>query len=455
MTIPPRATRTLRPRMILVDDNIRDVGGHFFELATLLLHGAEEMGFKNVLATHATFDEPNVAPPSWQIKPTFQTRRMVRWSLGVDGDSKLRRDFEGRPVGGSHWQNLYTRLKDRAVPPHKRPQRMLNQWSSDLGRLLTELRVNSSDSLLVNTGDDFAMLALADAIKRLNLGSMRIDVLFHFALYESAQPDRNQRLREIGKQLRSAFKAMQPHRVHLHATTDSLAEQLRKTDCGNRVSSIPYPTRQRGAKDKDDQAPIKAVLAGLPRAEKGRGAISELLVGVETSLLKTQRFQVSMQMPEDRWRQMVPKSLHRSYEQAVAGKKDGLLEVMTSNLSTQDYHAWLDTADLGLFLYDPDRYVARCSGVLLEMLARGVPVIVPDGCWLADQVRLAGGHRSIGFIYQDRAEIPDLMRQFAKWRGEIQARSISYAQTIRVRHNGTNTLQQMGIEAVDESLRAA
>ena len=84
----------------------------------------------------------------------------------------------------------------------------------------------------------------------------------------------------------------------------------------------------------------------------------------------------------------------------------------------------------GLFLYDPDRYVARCSGVLLEMLARGVPVIVPDKCWLADQLRLAGGHRSIGFIYQDRSEIPDLMRQFAKRRGEIKQRSVKYAATI-------------------------
>ncbi len=122
---------------------------------------------------------------------------------------------------------------------------------------------------------------------------------------------------------------------------------------------------------------------------------------------------------------MVPKSLHANYERSLAGDTGGPFEVMTSNLSTEAYHAWLDTADLGLFLYDPNRYVARCSGVLLEMFARGVPVIVPDRCWLADQLRLAGGHRSIGFIYQDRSEIPDLMRQFAKRRCDIQSRSIT------------------------------
>lgn len=37
-------------------------------------------------------------------------------------------------------------------------------------------------------------------------------------------------------------------------------------------------------------------------------------------------------------------------------------------------------------LYDGTRYYARCSGVLLEMLCAGVPVIVPGGSWLSEQI---------------------------------------------------------------------
>ena len=37
-------------------------------------------------------------------------------------------------------------------------------------------------------------------------------------------------------------------------------------------------------------------------------------------------------------------------------------------------------------VYDSERYYARCSGVLLEMLCAGVPVIVPAGSWLAAQI---------------------------------------------------------------------
>jgi hypothetical protein len=44
------------------------------------------------------------------------------------------------------------------------------------------------------------------------------------------------------------------------------------------------------------------------------------------------------------------------------------------------------SSDIGLLLYDSTRYYARCSGVLLEMLSAGVPVIVPGGCWVSEQI---------------------------------------------------------------------
>ena len=50
------------------------------------------------------------------------------------------------------------------------------------------------------------------------------------------------------------------------------------------------------------------------------------------------------------------------------------------------YAELLCGADVGLMLYDATRYYARCSGVLLEMLCAGVPVLVPAGGWLADQI---------------------------------------------------------------------
>ena len=440
---PMKPTQTV-PRLILVDDNIRDTGGgHYFELATLLLAAAQKLGFQPVLATNRDFPHRDAVDPTWQLVPTFGTRRLVDWSLGVDGKSITRRDISAKPIGGTTWQNTWRRIKEQTARPARRPGNMLQQWSTDLTGLLSKVKPTSSDVLLVNTGDDFVMLALAAAMRRIDCPRLRIDLTFHFALDDAKQPNRD-RLKQFGKQVNACIKLLHRHDLHIHATTGALAAQMRKAEIRRAITSIPYPTRPCQIRQCQG-SPLKAVLAGLPRREKGRTAISSLLASMESSLLKSKRFQVSVHMPENGWQSMVPKSLHRSYEQAIGGSKSGPLEVMTANLTTEQYHQWLDSADVGLFLYNPLRYVARCSGVLLEMMARGVPVIVPDRCWLADQVRAAGGHRSIGYIYQDRSEIPGLLDQFAGRRDELTQRARQHANVIATRHAATNTLRVMGL----------
>ncbi len=230
---------------------------------------------------------------------------------------------------------------------------------------------------------------------------------------------------------------------------------MRQADLRRPVTTIPYPTRRCDIRQPSGSRP-KVVLAGLPRREKGRGVMRQVLAAVEHKLLRPNRFQFSMHLPADRWQSMIPQTLHQAVERAASEPaNDGSLEVMFAHLSTDQYHRWLDTADVGLFLYQPDRYVARCSGVLLELMARGIPVIVPDNCWLSDQVRAAGGHRSIGLIYQNPAEIPDLLEQFARQRNEINQRAQHHARLIAARHDATNTLRTMGLVDFFAARRAA
>ena len=121
-----------RPRLILVDDNIRDRGGHYFELASLLLEGAKSLGYSGVLGTNRDFEKTGKTSCPWEIHRVFTTRRMVRWSLGVDGHSKLERDSDGHPIGGSSLQNLFTRTSDFFGPAEKRPSAMIQRWSDGL-----------------------------------------------------------------------------------------------------------------------------------------------------------------------------------------------------------------------------------------------------------------------------------------------------------------------------------
>ena len=52
-------------------------------------------------------------------------------------------------------------------------------------------------------------------------------------------------------------------------------------------------------------------------------------------------------------------------------------------LSRDEYIQVVRDSDVALFLHDGRAYYSRCSGVLVDMLAAGIPVLVPAGSWLA------------------------------------------------------------------------
>ena len=55
-------------------------------------------------------------------------------------------------------------------------------------------------------------------------------------------------------------------------------------------------------------------------------------------------------------------------------------------LPIDKYSQLINAADIGLMLHDSRAYYARCSSILVDLIAAGVPVIVPAGCWLGGQI---------------------------------------------------------------------
>ncbi|WP_182870762.1 hypothetical protein [Stieleria mannarensis] len=440
-----------------MDDNVRDIGGHYLELASLLADGAYRLGYLPQLVAHQTLPKlnPDLSRDSRLdhlcIDARFAVRRMENWSLGVDGSSHVGRDIQGTPNDGALPERLWQTVCDGASRPARRPKAMLQSWASVFAESVLQFSPRPLDKIVVNTGGDFQLLALAHAVGELDrrgeTGPMTIHVVFHFAVYETVV---TARARAFGRQVNAAMAAMQGHRVHLHATTESLQQQLAAV--GVDATAIPYPTRYRSGRQRESSSSnaTKILLAGMPRAEKGRGQIYGLLESIERPLLRSGRFVWSMQLPPKRWQRMIPPSMQSGCDAKSPDQTERLadagLEVLRGNLTSQAYHDWLDTAGIGLFLYDPGRYVARCSGVLLEMMIRGVPVIVPDGCWLADQVRQAEHNGPIGWIYRSVDQIPEILNTAEATLAEINANCRRHAAHIAAYHSGKNSLLKMGID---------
>lgn len=101
------------------------------------------------------------------------------------------------------------------------------------------------------------------------------------------------------------------------------------------------------------------------------------------------------------------------------------VEIISEPMAFEDYHNRLAQADAVIVPYDADRYQARSSGILIEAMAAGKPVVTSAGSWMATQV-----DASHAVLHEGPAEIGNavatLVRDFDTYSkgGQVRAAKI-------------------------------
>jgi len=118
-------------------------------------------------------------------------------------------------------------------------------------------------------------------------------------------------------------------------------------------------------------------LLGHSRREKGYSHMPGLVDALWDRYLRTGLVQLVVQARPGKVRLALP-----------SDARPGTCPVVFADvgLPREQYVDLVRQTDLGLLLYDADRYYTRCSGVLIEMLCAGIPVLVPAASWLSEQI---------------------------------------------------------------------
>ncbi len=103
------------------------------------------------------------------------------------------------------------------------------------------------------------------------------------------------------------------------------------------------------------------------------------------------------------------------------------LAVIERTLGEADYHALLLSADVVLVPYERPHYVSRTSGVFVEAIANGKPVVVTGRTWMSRQL----GDSGAGIVFDDSdpknladaiaeaaRRLPELREKTEKFRAE-------------------------------------
>jgi len=350
------------PRFLLIDHSLVSMGGHNFDSDLHLLRAAEEQGCETALAAHRDFRDAHALPSHWNVLPVFRHKTYSRHAVTTDPAKRPANPFRPLPQI----------LTQGALKPWLQQRIRLSRFARHLALVCRRFEIGAGDHVLFPTFSEFDLVGLARFLVRdRRARAAHWHLQTHFPFLEGRPGDyarQEQRIDALREHYDFLLRQLPDAHLHFYTPADLLAEQYNLLGVA-RFECLPYAVNP-AFRPPDSPArrsePLRVACAGGARHEKGVHQL-EVVLRACRELVASGRVRFLVQAKE--------------HEQIPAGA-----ERVPHPLPIDGYVSFVRDADVGLFLYDGARYYARCSGILVEMLCSGVPVIVPAGNWLSEEI---------------------------------------------------------------------
>ena len=383
-------------RLILIDNWLESLGGHNYQYAVEILNAARDSGLEVALATAKSFEKSaGSISREWSCYPVFPYAWNRTHTIGVDGKRKVPIDVDGFPLSQDRNSNEpLARKWNRWLRPLKvwDRRRRIRAFANACKTLFGHLGFDSEDLIFLPSVSDFDFLGLVDFLRsHTETQNLHWHVQFHYDIFDGRPPDfERQEHRSIcmQRQFSAALSLLKNHRLTFYATTPLIADQYNRLGVGV-FHPLPYPISNGASARKSATAsrPIRVSLAGAPRREKGKHELSSLIDQLRQRNLLAKDLQIWMQGDVTQIRRQLPElEKHRIVACNVDHSPEAEVAVVPHPLEREQYFQLISDTGIGLLPYNNARYHARASGVLIEMLSNGIPVIVTAGSWLALQL---------------------------------------------------------------------
>jgi hypothetical protein len=292
------------------------------------------------------------------------------------------RELMSRRIGYMKWWKQY---------------RSLRSFQKDTERLLDELRPGSGDIVFIPTLSAIDMMGLSEALKPRAPGPSW-HLLFRRDIYpgRAAEYDQHEwRVQGLRQSMSVAREKMKAHEVRFYTDTDELTRQYNRLGVGE-FRTVPIP-HTHAAVPKPAVLPLRVIYVGDARREKGYHLIPRLMEDLWADCVATGKLTFHLQSNFNIPNGEPEAVLARQQLEQFAARQQGAVELFLKPLTSAQYKDFVLSGDLNLLFYDASNYFARSSGILVESLSAGMPVIVPAGSWLARQFQpaVSAYHREV------------------------------------------------------------
>ena len=390
--LPDTATNK---KLIILDPSLKDLGGHFYEYDAALGAAASRRAIHTLI--YANKSCPAGLPvPGGEIHPWFSTA----WSAsGGRSKSTVRFILSKLPITLriplARFGRLVWALTKKTAPRPPNANAAISTVAEKFGKeVIAALRhagCNRDDIVFLPTIRTSELFALWKAVQSTaELKSLQFHIVLRRDVAEMDLPEDG--APGISFLFRELHAAPARKAFIFYCDTQQLCNDYALLSSHRqefRLLPIPYPMRGcRADQSRNMVAPArrsKLVYLGGARVEKG----FHLLSLAENSLRKTYAGEIL-------WRLQAPISGGLEEPEVISARRDlssvrdGSVELVERNLSSAEFQSLLLSADIVLLPYLPEFYRARSSGILVQVLAAGKPVVVPADTWLSRQTNGIG-----------------------------------------------------------------
>jgi len=442
--LPDTATNK---KLIILDPSLKDLGGHFYEYDAALGAAASRRAIHTLI--YANKSCPAGLPvPGGEIHPWFSTA----WSAsGGRSKSTARFILSKLPITLriplARLGRLVWALTKKSAPRPPNANAAISTVAEKFGKeVIAALRhagCNRDDIVFLPTIRTSELFALWKAVQSTaELKSLQFHIVLRrnvaeMDLPEDGAPGISFLFREM--HTTPARKAFIFYCDTQQLCNDYAALSSHRMKFG--ILPIPFPHADPDpvSLEKWTAGPaVKLVYLGGARMEKG----FHLLSLAEKSLRKTYTGKIL-------WRLQAPVSGALEEPEVISARRDlssvhdGSVDLVERNLSSAEFQSLLLSADVVLLPYLPEFYRARSSGVLVQVLAAGKPVVVPAGTWLSQQTNGIGAV-AFGAPADFPHAILEALHQLPKLYEGAQARAAAYASL----NNGDALLRALEVTAI-------
>lgn len=381
-------------KFVVIDNSISDYCGHYYEYAVNVLKAAYESGYETYLATNIELNVNN-------SDLVFIKKVFPFYKYSSRGNSALLKVFE--LINNYIIEKLIIKIAKRNKTNISKLQiktsnsfvKKFNYFS----RLINVIKINSffrstkkalgnidlknGDIVLLPTISEIELLGLLKYLKR---SDNALHPAWNLILRRNLLFNEYQSQLKESKALKNFKKEIKKHKIFFYTDTDRLTSQFNSLGLYF-FNTLPIPVNlefQTNNLSNNNTFPLKIVYVGDARHEKGYQHLPDMVNRLWDNYINTGRifFEIQSNFSFKNYKRNKDIILARAKLEEFDSNK---VKIIKETLLPDDYCEIILSSDIGLLIYDSDNYFARSSGVLVEFLSTGKPVIVPAGTWLSGE----------------------------------------------------------------------